>query len=130
MKKFIGLVVLIIFIIFGYLYINRDKKAYEDINDLNITQDKLGIINDYYIYGNHFNIRGSIDIDNDITNYKLVLKNKDKEIDLDCNFDDINFFTSDLINKGVNLDKLDIGTYYLLIKDNDKYYNLKNNTDY
>ena len=66
----------------------------------------------------------------------MVLKNNDEEIILDCNFEikenKLFFYTSDLINKGINLDTLNQGNYYILIKytteEATKYYSLNNNT--
>ena len=137
MKKFFGLFILILLILFGYLYINNKSGIEEEFNILSIIEEKKGNINDYYIYGNHFNISGSIDIYDEINNYELVLKNEDNEYKLDCEFKldkQLIFNTSNLINSGINLDKLNKGKYYLLIKNSNedvtKYYSLKNNTKY
>lgn len=138
MKKLFELILLILFIIFGYLYINKVNTKEDEYNLLSIIEKNASITN-YYIYGNHFNINGILDV-NDINpdDLSLILKNKDEEIYLDCNFEvidnKINFYTSNLINRGINLDKLNRGNYYLLIKfdnkDEIKYYSLKNDTTY
>ena len=135
MKKLFSLIIIILFIIFGYLYLNHNDIKKDKDYFLSIIEEELGSITDYYIYGNHLNIEGNVKIDDDITNYKLVLKNKSKEYELDCTFEKdnnlIKFKTSNLINKGINLDKLNKGTYYLFVKDeNNKFYALKNKTNY
>ena len=137
MKKLLGLIILILLILYGYLYINKINKKEEKIKFLSIVEEQEANINNYYIYGNHFNIEGILGIDNVSTNnFSLVLKNNDEEIILDCNFEikenKLFFYTSDLINKGINLDTLNQGNYYILIKytteEATKYYSLNNNT--
>ncbi len=137
MKKLLGLIILILLILYGYLYINKINEKEEKIKFLSIVEEQEANINNYYIYGNHFNIEGILGIDNVSTNnFSLVLKNNDEEIILDCNFEikenKLFFYTSDLINKGINLDTLNQGNYYILIKytteEATKYYSLNNNT--
>lgn len=133
MKKFVWLIFLIIFIGVGYLIINNKKNIDEYINELDYIEDVYGNITNYYIYGNHFNIEGNIELSS--SNISLVLKNGDDEekLDIITSIDNniINFKTSDKINSGINLDKLKQGNWYLLLKDNDnKYYSLVNKTSY
>ena len=139
MKKLLGLIILILFIVFCYLYINKVNTKEDNNNLLSNVENINASITDFYIYGNHFNINGILDINNiSFDNFSLVLKNDNEEIKLDCNFElkdnKLFFSTSNLINTGINLDKLDVGNYYLLIKYEDKekikYYSLKNDTTY
>lgn len=136
MKKLLGFIILVLFIIFCYLYVNKiNTRQEEKIDFLTTIEDKYASITDYYIYGNHLNIEGIIDIDNiEPDNFYLVLKNDAEEININCQFynedNKIKFKTSKLINQGINLDKLKKGKYYLLIKNEEKYYSLINDTEY
>ncbi len=99
-------------------------------------------LNEYIVYGTHLNLKGSIDIDNDnIKNMTLCLNTANgediKEIELKYNKieNKIEFYTSDLINGGIDLESLNINTYYLFVKaeyldGKYKLYSMKNNTDY
>ena len=120
------------------LYINKINTKEVDIKFLSIVEDQEANINNYYIYGNHFNIEGILDTFNiSSNNFSLVLKNEDKEYDLDCNFElkdnKLHFYTSELINQGINLDELNNGNYFLLIKyqneEETKYYSINNNEE-
>ena len=143
MKKIFG--ILFVIIILGcagyFVYINYIKDSIPKIK----MEEETANINEYYIYGNHFNIKGSIDIkDKNYESICLTLYNgvdKDIEINNDTDGGNVSFYLSDIINEGLYLDNLDIGTYYLFLKatyenneDNEnpivKYYGLKNDTKY
>lgn len=139
MKKLVCLILIIVLVII-YLYINnnnKDTSIYKDVLLNNVEKKIEGSVTNYYIYGNHFNIEGLINIDN-YDNYSLILKSDKKEIQLECNFevkdDKLYFYTSKKINDGINLDKLELGNYYLFLKYNNeekvKYYTLKNDTKF
>lgn len=138
MKKIFGIVILLLFIIFGYLYLNYNNIEEDNISFFSNVEILEAEINDYYIFGNHFNIFGKLNIENNDYNYSLVIKNEDEEYTLDCIFEKkdgyISFYTSSKLNTGINLDELNKGKYYLLIKEengeNIKYYSLINNTTY
>lgn len=139
MKKIIMLILLLAFICAGYCIVNnKGEKNYKILYD---TEAENAIINDYYIYGNHLNIEGSLNIDDasvDINDISLVLKNNSREYIIDMLFEKndkvITFKSSDYINDGINLDILPLGNWYLFIKIDSqgeyKYYNLVNNTSY
>ncbi|MGI6325132.1 MAG: N-acetylmuramoyl-L-alanine amidase family protein [Bacilli bacterium] len=126
---------LIIFMILYKLYIDRNKKYYPSI------QVKMANINKYYIYGQHFNLEGflnDINIKN-IHDVSLVLKTEMTETYINTlhEFSDngINFKMTDKINRGLNLDTIDIGDYYLLLKvhynnNQVEYYSLANATNF
>lgn len=142
MKKIIkNFFILIVVGFLGYfIYINyiKDSVAFK------VVEEEKAIINKYFVYGNHLNIEGSLEIIN--TNYDeiyLTLYNsEDKDIKLESNIEDgkIKFTTSENINEGIYLDDIERGIYYLFIKinykneDNEeiisKYYVLDNNTKY
>lgn len=143
MKKIIGIISALVVVIFlGYfIYVNYIK---EDIPKKE-TEEEVAVISEYFIYGNHLNIKGSLEITN--KNYQsiaLTLYNgRDKDIEINTQIEDnkINFNTSEFINEGLYLDDLERGTYYLFLKltyenpeDKEnpltKYYILKNETKY
>lgn len=131
MRKFLGIVLLLFFIVFTYFYFNNKESIKE--KDTSIKIDGYAKITNYYIYGNHFNVEGYIDIDKtNIDDYHLILKNDNKELVLDCSFqikdNQIFFQTSSLINQGINLDILKEGEWYLLIKYQEKFYSFTNET--
>ena len=132
MRKIFGIILLILFIVFAFVYFN--KKELKEEKDSSIDIEGYAKITNYYIYGNHFNMEGYINVDNtNIDEYELILKNDKKEVTLDCSFQNkdnkIFFQTSSLINQGIDLDALKIGDWYLLIKYQDQYYSFINETD-
>lgn len=146
MKKV--LIILLILIITGGMYlfaftdffkevkesIIKPKFIYEDI--LNNTKGEVEVSR-YTIYGKHLNLEGAINIskEEDILTpsvYTIVLKNEKEEIIVPTIVEDNYFTLSKNINNGINLEKMNIGNYILMLKDtsNNIYYNLINKTDY
>ncbi len=129
MKKILFLIILIVVAFFGYKvytdYIEKNKFIYEDI--LNEVGENKANVSEFTIYGKYLNLKGDLP---GYSTYDLVLKNNEEEIILKS-FND-QFSTSEYINDGINLDKLKIGKYILLLHDtvNNKYYNLINLTNY
>ena len=131
MKKFFICLLLILLAIFSYIFFTyRNLKYYEEI--LINAEDIEFNINNYSIFGTHLNIDGCIN--NKLNNPTLILKNKNEEIILKSNFYQDNentcFYISKNNNDGIYLDDLKHGDYILLVKDDNVYYTLKNNTDY
>ena len=154
MKKFI-IILIILLLLFGGLYFGYPyfmKKQEKGIPRV-ITEEEVANIDNYYIYGNHLNIKGSLTIED--INYKdiaLVLYNGNyQEINLEHSNQDntINFYITNLINDGLYLDDIKYSDYYLFIRlayDNTdynpdsknkpqdeiiyKYYTLNNITEY
>ena len=143
MKKIIGIIftILILGSLGYFIYINYIK---EEIPTKK-TEEELVSISEYYIYGNHLNIKGSLEVvDKNYEDIKLTLYNGiDKDIEVNSEIEDnkINFYLSETINEGLYLDNLEKGTYYLFLKliytneeDEEKkvnkYYILKNDTQY
>jgi len=136
---------IVIFFIFSlliygaYYYFNYYNKIDETVKleeTIKLETSSANITN-YYIYGTHFNIEGTLEIDsNEYTNITLVLKNTDKEIKLNTVYNvtstGIDFYLSDKINDGLYLDDLEEGNYILLLKisnaKEDLYYSLTNTT--
>lgn len=141
MKKIIGIMFTLIVVGFGvyFVYVNYLKD--EGI----VPEEEKVSISEYYIYGDHMNIFGSLEID-DMTygNICLTLYNGiDNDIEIISSNDGtkIEFYFSDNINDGFYLDDLDRGNYYLFLKltynnpeDEEKpiikYYSLNNDTEY
>ena len=143
MKKIIIIIVVLIVASFlGYfIYVNYIK---EQIPKINPEEEKVAI-SKYFIYGNHFNIEGSLEVeDKNYQDVVLTLYNgKDRDIKINTNLDEgkIVFSLSEEINEGLYLDDIERGTYYLFLKltyENTediekpitKYYILDNNTEY
>ncbi len=130
MKKFLTILFIILLIIFSFIFFTyKELKYYEEI--LNEANELEFDINNYSIFGTHFNIEGCID--KILDNPKLVLKNKKEIINLNSNFYEDNnktcFYISENINEGIYLDELKQGDYLLLIEDNEHYYTLNNKTN-
>ncbi len=115
----------------------------EEIKDIfQEIEEKEVLVSEYIVYGTHLNIKGNLDIEtSNVKNVTLELKTQKeeilKEIKLKYNLTDsgIVFSTSELINEGIDLEKITPDTYYILLKieysnDTYKYYTLKDNTNY
>ncbi len=141
LKVFVPLGLGLIFILLiwiGYKLIFNHKLSFLEKVDKSVYAE----INYDAIYGIHLNFKGSINLSSDYHDVELVLANGNDEVVLPVKItqkdDEINFVTSNFINKGINLEYLPIGTYYLLIKasvlDNGKditrYFSVSNKTDY
>ncbi|MGM9881424.1 MAG: N-acetylmuramoyl-L-alanine amidase [Bacilli bacterium] len=143
MKKIIiTFILLLIITLLGYFtYVNYIKDKISKIK----PEDEVVDITEYYIYGNHLNIKGNIKLSN--KNYQSIVLNmhgiedKDIELKIEEESSKINFYVSETLNEGIYLDDLPRGIYYLFLKityENSenpekelvKYYTLKNNTDY
>lgn len=129
--------IIIIFVLCIFIFASKDKAFLNKIN-----YENSGEITYYDIYGIHMNLYGSFELDDKYSNPKLVLANSNKEKIIDWKLEKdgnkYSFKTSNYINDGINLEKLENGTYYLLIKadikSNDKtiskYFSLNNATEY
>ena len=122
MKKFIFLIILLVLIVSGFHF----YKEYEFKKFIKKIEKNRISIDDYYVYGNHLNFSGTTNIKKG----KLILKSKKETLEYDIKIKDNKFYLSKKINEGINLDKLNSGKYYVLLKSNNKYYSFKNNTNY
>lgn len=132
MKKIIFILIIVAGIYFGYSYFNKEetppKFIYEDI--LTSIERRKTDVDTFTIYGKYLNIKGKIPEEEGT--YTLVFKNNDEEIVIDTTIEDHTFFTNKYINDGINLEKLKIGNYIILLHNtnSDNYYNLINKTPY
>lgn len=132
-KKYIFILIFLIIIFIAIYYFINYKSFLGKIN-----YDMNGNITYYDRYGIHLNFKGNFKLDDSYESPTLVLSNGNFEevIDwkLDKAKDEYSFETSKFINKGINLESLENGDYYLLIKTNkngdDIYFPLINKTKY
>lgn len=136
MKKLKIIFILLIIIFATTFYFYKQNKMKDFLN--NIEKEKINV-DKYYIYGNHLNIEGSINKQfNNIKSVKLILKSNLEEKEYNIKYDlknNFNFYTSEYINDGINLEQLNNNKFYILLKftyenNNIEYYGLKNNTNY
>lgn len=148
MKK--TLLIIFLILLFGalgyFIYVNyigdKEKKL--------VVENEIVDITEYYIYGNHLGMKGSLtlspEFDDSFEGVKLVLYNgEDHEIDIEHTEEDdkIDFYLSEKINDGLYLDDIERGKYYLFLrleytvkeegkedKTTYKYYRLNNTTKY
>lgn len=132
-KNFLILIIIIISLFFIYKNYKFNKMNSIILN----TKEETIKITDYKIYGTHLNISGKLKkikydkiylvLKNELNEQKIKIKVTKKD-----NY--LTFTTSNKINKGIFLEKITNGKYYLLIKaiTNDKatYYTTINNTNY
>ena len=133
MKKIFSFIILIALAIVLYKPIKnaliktpeKEKFVYEDI--LNNTNENNIDIERLTIYGKHLNL--TFDTTKDCV---LILKNNEKELSYKLETNNNKLILSKYINNGLNLEKLEVGEYLVLLKDNvtNIYYNVLNKTDY
>ena len=141
MKKVIGIIFLLIVLGFAgyFVYVN-----YFVDNGIVPEEEKVSI-SEYYIYGDHLNMKGSLEIE-DMTYQDICLtlyngEDNDVEIIFSDDGTKIDFYFSEYINDGFYLDELARDNYYLFLKltyenpeDEEKpiikYYALDNGTEY
>jgi len=155
MKKFIIIVILIALSFVGYVvYVETTKNK---LPPLKVEGEKAEI-DEYFIYGTKLNIKGKLTLENtQFENIDLVLYNQNLKlgkkdtfqkrftsIPIEYTIEDktIDFYTSELINKGIYLDDKELGEYNIFIRVTNKeivneeeqidykYYALDNITEY
>ncbi len=131
------IIVLIVYALYLFIYnANGIKDIFDGVEEAEV------LVSEYIVYGTHFNIEGSLEIDtSDIEDVKLSFKTVDNEDleDMDVVYEitseGIEFTTSELINEGIDLEEITENNYYMFLKveysnETEKYYSLKDNTDY
>lgn len=121
----------------SYLY-NKEQKR----KILSSIENEIIDVNNYYLYGTHFNVEGQIKgiSINNIKDVKFTLvdiSENEKEYDAIYEIDGnkLNVATSKLINEGIYLEDIESGEYFLFLKitylnNESKYYSMRNNTSY
>ena len=135
-RRFIIKIILFLMIVgvIGIFYFLLNNNSFLSKIDYTLN----GNITYYDIYGIHMNFEGNFKLDDGLSDPKLVLTNGFKEESISWKLEnsdnEYTFKTSDYINDGINLENLDSGTYYFLIKvnkdDEVKYFPLINDTKY
>ena len=135
-RRFIIKIILFLMIVgvIGIFYFFLNNNSFLSKIDYTLN----GNITYYDIYGIHMNFEGNFKLDDGLSDPKLVLTNGFKEESISWKLENSDneyiFKTSDYINDGINLENLDSGTYYFLIKvnkdDEVKYFPLINDTKY
>lgn len=121
--------------------IENQRREYES-KIFGELQEKTAQVTEFYTYGTHFQISGTVDsIEKDnFENAKLVLvsDSSEQEFSISGNIEDNKLVFSSVgnINSGIGLDDLSTGNYYLKlrVKANNstsaKYYTFSNNSTY
>ncbi len=124
---------------------NEEQKITSLFKDYNI--ENYAYIDKWTIYGNHLNINGYINRNivnaTNIKDLKLVITNLEKQekeysLRYDINDENVKFELSSNINEGINLDEINEGEHYILLKiveefngkEEISYYSLENITKY
>lgn len=146
MGKQVFKIIFLLIIVFGicsgvYITISRDvqeKQEIKQVEDIfSSLQNREAEISKFYTYGDSFNVSGSLDniSKENFENARLIVTNGQDEhtYDLSTNLDGkLLMFETSQINKGIELDKLALGDYYVLLRvklnnsANAKYYTFNN----
>lgn len=150
-KTIIIYTAIILVLISILIYSLNNTTSIKEIKDLKeelfkSVQTELVNTNSYFIYGTHLNINGilALNFKNDnVSEIKIVLRDihgKELVYDVDYKLDveSVRFSTSEKINNGIDLDEIDQGEYYILLKvisakdgiQTNNYYLLDNTTNY
>lgn len=150
MGKQIIKMIFLIMVIFGicsgiYIAASRSsnkKMEIQKVEDLfSSLQNREVQVSNFYTYGDTLNISGSLEniSKENLENAKIILTDGVNEFtyDLETKIEDkLLIFETETINKGIELDKLELGQYYVLLRvklnnsANAKYYTLKNISSY
>ena len=149
LKIFLAVIIMIILMVVYRSVLNykrtseEEKIKNEKIKSMFtlVENKKYATISEYTIYGNHLNIKGTIDQieDENVEELELVIMDLDQNeskynLKYSINEGNIEFYLSQNINEGIDLEKISSGDYYLYIKLKNSqktyYYSLKNDTKY
>lgn len=137
------LTLIILFIVLIYIYTILLSK-YKETRTRNIfsnLEETEAYLTEYIVYGTHLRIKGNLSIDNEnIQSVSLCLQTiNEKDIEKELKYinadNGIEFYTSELINEGIDLEQISVNEYYAIIKvkylnNKAKYYSIKNDTEY
>lgn len=123
MKKIFLVIIIFIFVLFVVDINNFDNKMYDKITKENVYVDEI------YIYGRYFNIKGHADFNLDDA-FLIFIDSAFNETKYDLSVSENKFYLSDKINGGLNLEDIKHDSSTILLMSNDKYYPLINNSNY
>lgn len=141
------LIIFLLALLLAYIIQKKEDESYATTTNasiaeiIDIIERGQAEVSRYIVYGTHLNIEGSFKITNDeIDTAEIVAKKSNgEEIIVNTTYEyengELSFSTLDKINKGLDLESLDVGNYYMLLKvtsSNGKiyYYSLSNKTEY
>lgn len=123
MKKIFLVIIIFIVVLFVVDINNFDNKMYDKITKENVYVDEI------YIYGRYFNIKGHADFNLDEA-FLIFVDSTFNETKYDLSVNENKFYLSDKINGGLNLEDIKYDNSTILLMSNDKYYPLINNSNY
>lgn len=123
MKKIFLVIIIFIVVLFVVDINNFDNKMYDKITKGNVYVDEI------YIYGRYFNIKGHADFNLDEA-FLIFVDSTFNETKYDLSVNENKFYLSDKINGGLNLEDIKYDNSTILLMSNDKYYPLINNSNY
>ena len=123
MKKIFLVIIIFIVVLFVVDINNFDNKMYDKITKGNVYVDEI------YIYGRYFNIKGHADFNLDEA-FLIFVDSTFNEIKYALSVNENKFYLSDKINGGLNLEDIKYDNSTILLMSNDKYYPLINNSNY
>ena len=123
MKKIFLVIIIFIVVLFVVDINNFDNKMYDKITKENVYVDEI------YIYGRYFNIKGHADFNLDEA-FLIFVDSAFNETKYDLSVSENKFYLSDKINGGLNLEDIKHDSSTILLMSNDKYYPLINNSNY
>lgn len=123
MKKIFLVIIIFIFVLFVVDINNFDNKMYDKITKENVYVDEI------YIYGRYFNIKGHADFNLDDA-FLIFVDSAFNETKYDLSVNENKFYLSDKINGGLNLEDIKHDSSTILLMSNNKYYPLINNSNY
>lgn len=122
----------------GYRESANLKEVKTNIGNNNIETDNSTNIDEYYFYGNHFNINGNINTNGfSVNKVNLILDGTKYKYSFPLNYTinstGIHYFASKLLNMGLDLDVLNIDNYKSYIEvisnDNSVLYKINDKTN-
>lgn len=122
MKKIFFILVIFISFLIILDVTNTNNKLYKKIDEEKIYIDEL------YIYGRYLNIKGHSNFNFENT-FLVFIDNNFNEKLYDVFINNNEFYISDKINGGLNLEEID-DSFTILLKNNDKYYSFINMSGY
>lgn len=123
MKKIFLVIIIFIVVLFVVDINNFDNKMYDKITKGNVYVDEI------YIYGRYFNIKGHADFNLDDA-FLIFVDSAFNETKYDLSVNENKFYLSDKINGGLNLEDIKYDSSTILLMSNNKYYPLINNSNY
>jgi len=130
-KEIVITTIIILVTLIGCIFIFFDNKKIK----LEYASNEANV-DEYYIYGTHFNISGSLSVESAFNNIQIVLINKKNTyavpVKWSLSHSNLKFYTNEYINSGLNLENIVPGKYEMLLKiEFDKeiiFYKLNNET--